>query len=191
MISANADESKNNSAAVVSCSASDECLESPGGGGSMPDADLNECLATATEALTEILVKSNNENKVDIDDDTNGNAPLLTAVKHLPNVSSSSTQTDCPPSSSCCCNEWNCWKSAEDHMERRNGGTVQCQSNRCCHHRRKKPGETTQDSNICECDATKYSKSWRELRKSTTNKRSNVLCRFQNCGKRNSVAKPA
>lgn len=183
-----------------STTSSNECLES----GSVPDADLTESLATATEALTEILVKSNVEHEtLNGVQDTNGNeAPFL---KHHPNVSSSSTQTECPPSSSChscCCKKWNCWKSTEDKKERSSSNssiaatTIQCQSSTscCCHHRRKKANtsisgncssssETTRDNNIntCECTASKYSKSWRELRKTTNNKRANVICRFQSC----------
>ncbi|XP_025409966.1 lateral signaling target protein 2 homolog isoform X2 [Sipha flava] len=182
-----------------STASTNECLESS----SVPDADLTESLATATEALTEILVKSN----VDHDhrngtQDTNGNeAPLL---KQYPNVSSSSTQTECPPSSSyhsCCCKEWNYWKSAEDKQERCGSNnsvsvtTIQCQSSTscCCHHRRKKvtttttgscssSSETAQDKiNSCECTVSKYSKNWRELRKTTSNKRANIICRFQSC----------
>lgn len=182
-----------------STTSSNECLES----GSVPDADLTESLATATEALTEILVKSNveHENRNSAQD-TNGNESPI--PKQHPNVSSSSTQTESPPSSSyhsCCCKEWNCWKSAEDKKERCSSNssvaTVQCQSSnsRCCHHRRKKANttstgscssggsETAQDNKInnCECTVSKYSKSWRELRKTTNNKRVNVICRFQSC----------
>lgn len=177
-----------------------ECLESS----SVPDADLTESLATATEALTEILVKSNiDHDHRSATQDTNGNeAPLL---KQHPNVSSSSTQTESPPSSSfhsCCCKEWNYWKSAEDKQERCSSNssvavtTIQCQSttNRCCHHRRKKAttsttgscsssSETTQDNKInnCECTISKYSKNWRELRKTTSIKRANIICHFQSC----------
>lgn len=185
IISTNTNDLQNNELkSPVSPAASDECLESS----SVPDADLTESLATATEALTEILVKTSiNENKINNKViDTNGNT---SATTKYPNVSSSSTQTECPPSSSyhtCCCKEWNCWKSAEDQKERCNGN-VQCQSSRCCHHRRKKVNstETVQEKTNCECNVSKYSKNWRELRK-TTNKRSTVHCRFQSCNNRNS-----
>lgn len=179
--------------------------------GSVPDSDLTESLATATEVLTEILVKKSGV-------DTNGNESLL--PKYHPNVSSSSTQTECPSSSSyhvCCCKEWNCWKlsssSSADNKrgQQRCGGdnslpvatgmavVVQCQSsNRCCHHRRKKTSggsiELIHQDKIDHCEyntvATKYSKSWRELRKTTNNRRSSnmQICRIQSCNNRS--AKP-
>lgn len=192
----------------VVTSNNDECPESVG---SMPDADLTECLATATEALTEILVKTS------CGLDTNGNdssSPL--PLKHHPNVSSSSTQTECPPSSSfhhvCCCKEWNCWKlssssssSVDGKKDQRcitNGSSVttgtmvvvQCQStSRCCHHRKKKflGNETSYQDKIRQCGCntvtTKYSKSWRELRKLNNNRRANMqICRFQSCNNRSS-----
>lgn len=191
-----------------------ECLESVG---SVPDADLTESLATATEVLTEILVKTNIDNRnCNGLMDTNGNDTLLSVPspptfssplkQQHPNVSSSSTQTECSPSSSylhvCCCKEWNCWKSAaDDKKEKCNSSTTSSvlayqSTSRCCHHRRKKTNgdtgsccssgsETTPDKiNSCECTVTtKYSKSWRELRKNTNNKRSSMICRFQSCNR--------
>jgi len=91
---------------------------------SVPDADLTECLATATEALTEILVKTNvvvvdlqdNQNDNDLVD-TNGNKTPTLPSRQNPNVSSSSTQTECPPPlgscHSCCCTDWNHWKQRQ------------------------------------------------------------------------------
>lgn len=193
----------------------DECLES----GSVPDSDLTESLATATEALTEILVKNSGAVV-----DTNGNeSPLL---KYHPNVSSSSTQTECPSSSSyhiCCCKKWNCWKlssSSSASLANNNkreqqrtmcGGdssslsvaatgmavVVQCQSsNRCCHHHRRKKTsgvDVLRQDKIKRCEyntvSTKYSKSWRELRKTTNNRRSSnmQICRIQqSCNNRSS-----
>ncbi|CAH1713115.1 unnamed protein product [Aphis gossypii] len=213
--------------------------------GSMPDADLTESLATATEALTEILVKSTNMERemgrnngggaavvVVVVQDDNGNenvpSPQLNPAKQLhatPNVSSSSTQTECPPSSSyrvCCCNNWNRWKSTTIDNKRDRSSSIRCQSpsgvrggggnGRCCHHhhRRKKTNTTVAASNRCggneSCSSsssggetkardkvtvvaavsTKYTKSWRELRKATSSdgKRSAevVICRLQTTG---------
>lgn len=210
--------------------------------GSVPDADLTESLATATEALTEILVNTTNAQERDIgrnngggtsvvvvvvqDDNGNENVPSsqLNSPKpqhYTPNVSSSSTQTECPPSSSylvCCCNDWSRWKSASLDNKRERVSSVRCQSpssggRRCCHHlhRRKKTNATaTAASNQCggneSCSSssssgetksrekvtvvatvsTKYSKSWRELRKATSadGKRSAevVICRLQATG---------
>ncbi|XP_022177021.1 lateral signaling target protein 2 homolog [Myzus persicae] len=204
--------------------------------GSTPDADLTESLATATEALTEILVKSTNLEReisrnnggggasvvVVVVQDDNGNenvpSPKLHPIKQHqapPNVSSSSTQTECPPSSSyrlCCCNNWNRWRSAAVDNKRclspSSGGGGS--GRRCCHHhhRRKKTNTTAAASNrsggnescsssssssgetkawekvpVVTAVSTKYSKSWRELRKATSadGKRSAevVICRLQ------------
>lgn len=169
---------------VADSTASDnnECsLES----GSVPDADLTECLATATEALTEILVKTNVI--VELQDscmvDTNGNETLPLPPRQHPNVSSSSTQTECPPPlsscHSCCCTEWNCWKplqsatddanlelcSSSSSSSSSNGSStvisIQCQSatgSHCCSHhmhRRKKVSNAT--SNCC-CEPIKEKK---------------------------------
>lgn len=117
---------------TTSSNDSNDCLDV----GSMPDADLTESLATATEALTEILVKSA-ANILAPQDVANGN----TLPKQHPNVSSSSTQTECPPSSSyhlCCCNkEWNCWKlAANDKIV--NEKRCDNESNKCCQHNRRK-----------------------------------------------------
>jgi hypothetical protein len=209
--------------------------------GSIPDADLTESLATATEALTEILVKSTNlEREINrnnssgaavvlvVVQDDNGNENVLSPQLHPtkqhhapPNVSSSSTQTECSPSSSyrvCCCNNWNRWKSATVDNKRDRSSSVRCLSlssggggsdRRCCHHhhRRKKTNATAVASNrsgdnvscsssssssetkprekvpIVSAVSTKYSKSWRELRKATSadGKRSAevVICRLQ------------
>lgn len=205
--------------------------------GSMPDADLTESLATATEALTEILVKTNLEREiirnngsgaavvVVVVQDDNGNENVLSPQFHStkqhhapPNVSSSSTQTELPSSSYrvCCCNNWNRWKSATTDNKRDRSSSVRCLSpsgggasdRRCCHHhhRRKKTNATTAASNrsggnessssssgetkarekkvpIVTAVSTKYSKSWRELRKATSadGKRSAevVICRLQ------------
>jgi len=240
IISTNTNDLQNNelkipiSSVVSTTTTSDnECsLESS----SVPDADLTESLATATEALTEILVKTNvvelndNQNSDNIID-TNGNELSLLSPKQHPNVSSSYTQTECPPSMgschACCCTEWNRWKQLqsaadENKLETCSGSSsssssnsstaaisVQCQSvtsNRCCSHhihKRKKAlnvsssrcSEIIKDKNINNCDcgtvisSTKYSKSWRELRKSSKipNKRSsNMICRFQSCNSRSS-----
>lgn len=189
--------------------------------GSLPDADFTESLVTATEALTEILVNTTA--------DTNGNnASLPPQPKHYPNMSSSSTQTECTTQSSsyrvCCCKEWNCWKasaaeSCRNERENDDGSSVattiittvttvaavQCSQSagsQCCHrHRRKKSGGCNISSNEtaardgCSCTIaangpSKYTKSWRELRKTTSNgnikRPSNVqLCRFQSCNNRN------
>ncbi|XP_060881431.1 lateral signaling target protein 2 homolog [Metopolophium dirhodum] len=205
--------------------------------GSMPDADLTESLATATEALTEILVKSTNLEReiirnnssgaavvVVVVQDDNGNENVLSPQLHPtkqhhapPNVSSSSTQTELPSSSYrvCCCNNWNRWKSATVDNKRDRSSSVRCLSpssggggsgRRCCHHhhRRKKTNAIAASSNqsgsgssssssseiksrekvpVVTAVSTKYSKSWRELRKatSTDGKRSAevVICRLQ------------
>jgi len=222
-----------------------DCSGLESSSGSMPDADLTESLATATEALTEILVKSTNVERemgrnngggaavvVVVVQDDNGNenvpSPQLNPAKQLhatPSVSSSSTQTECPPSSSyrvCCCNNWNRWKSTTVDNKRDRSSSVRCQSpsgvrgggcsGRCCHHhhRRKKTNTTVAASNRCggneSCSSssssgetkardkvtvvaavsTKYTKSWRELRKATSvdGKRSAevVICRLQTTG---------
>lgn len=218
-----------------------DCGSLESSSGSMPDADLTESLATATEALTEILVKSTNiEHEIDRnngsdasmvmmvvqDDNGNENVPLpqpYSAKQYhaTPNVSSSSTQTECPSTSSyrvCCCNNWNRWKSAIVDNKRERPSSVKClspsgggggSSRRCCHHhhRRKKTHATVAASNrnggneSCSSSSssgetksrekipavtaisTKYSKSWRELRKATSadGKRSAevVICRLQ------------
>lgn len=195
--------------------------------GSVPDAVLTESLATATEALTEILVKPAAGHQ-----DANGNDATVSPqpdVKRHPNVSSSSTQTECPPSSSyrvCCCKEWNCWTAAAaaaaDNGDKSGGGSVRCNgqcsqpssTRLCCHHHRRKKvnsggGTTTttallHDKTVtaagCECGAvsSKYSKSWRELRKSSSalpahNKRPGsgpMICRFQSCNNNRSNSKP-
>jgi len=207
--------------------------------GSMPDADLTESLATATEALTEILVKSTNLEReiirnngsgtavvVVVVQDDNGNENMLSPQLHptklhhvTPNVSSSSTQTELPSSSYrvCCCNNWNRWKSATVDNKRDRSSSVRCLSpssggggsgRRCCHphHRLKKTNATAASSNrsggndscsssssgeirarekvpVVTAVSTKYSKSWRELRKATSadGKRSAevVICRLQ------------
>ncbi|XP_029345585.1 lateral signaling target protein 2 homolog isoform X2 [Acyrthosiphon pisum] len=208
--------------------------------GSMPDADLTESLATATEALTEILVKSTNLEReiirnngsgaavvVVVVQDDNGNENVMSPQLHPtkqhhapPNVSSSSTQTELPSSSYrvCCCNNWNRWKSATVDNKRDRSSSVRCMSpssggggsgRRCCHHhhRRKKKNATATSSNrvigndscssssssgeikarekvpVVTAVSTKYSKSWRELRKATSvdGKRSAevVICRLQ------------
>lgn len=197
-------ELKNHPVSSTAMSNNNECLES----GSVPDSDLTESLATATEALTEILVKKSGM-------DTNGNESLP-LPKYHPNMSSSSTQTECPSSSSyhvCCCKEWNCWNlsssssangkreqqrcDGDDSLPKATGMAVvvQCQSsNRCCHHRRKKTlesgVETIHQEKINHCKynvvSTKYSKSWRELRKTTNSKRSSnmQICRIQSCNSR-------
>ncbi|KAL5232871.1 hypothetical protein ACI65C_000281 [Semiaphis heraclei] len=210
--------------------------------GSMPDSDLTESLATATEALTEILVKSANLER-EISRNNGGGAAVVVVVvqddngnenvpskqhnppkqHHVPpNVSTSSTQTECPPSSSyrvCCCNNWNRWKSTTEDNKRDRSSSIRClspssggdgSSRRCCHHhhRRKKTNATTTTSNrsggndscssssssssetkarekvpVVTAVSTKYSKSWRELRKatSTDGQRSAevVICRLQ------------
>lgn len=191
--------------------------------GSVPDNVLTESMmVSATEVLTEILVKPAVGRQ-----DSNGNdatAPQSDA-KRYPNVSSSSTQTECSPSSSyrvCCCKEWNCWKSVAAAATTGDGdksGSARCSgqcgqpsSTRpyCHHHRRKKANsggtsaallhDKTVTAAGCECGAvsSKYSKSWRELRKSSTgppahNKRSGgqgVICRFQSCNNNRNSSKP-
>ncbi|VVC41073.1 Zinc finger, FYVE/PHD-type,FYVE zinc finger,Zinc finger, FYVE-related,Zinc finger, RING/FYVE/PHD-type [Cinara cedri] len=194
----------------------DDRLES----GSVPDSDLTESLATATEALTEILVKKTTvieqhpENCVVVVVDSNGNnnndMPSSPVIPKQPNVSSSSTQTECTASHVCCCsNEWKCWKSTAADINGSSGtaavSSVQCQcqstASRCCHrHRRKKTvaarvscssssemanmsGDKINNSCQCTVVVPKYSKSWRELR---NKQRSNVICRFQTCNNRSS-----
>ncbi|XP_050532114.1 lateral signaling target protein 2 homolog [Daktulosphaira vitifoliae] len=164
----------------VSSSTANECIESS----SVPDADLTECLATATEVLTEILVKTNlniESENLNITLDSNGN----NSVAKIPNVSSSSTQTDCPPSSSyhvCCCKEWNCWKSTGEKKEKCDG-SAQCQTSICCNHKRKKSNNDTKlENKKCDCSVSRYNKNWRELRK-VANKRTNVLCRLKVCNR--------
>lgn len=166
----------------------DDRLES----GSVPDADLTESLATATEALTEILVKKTAvvDSNGNVDNGTSGSA-----VPRQPNVSSSSTQTECTAPHVCCCsNEWSCWKSsaAADKTgpcgAAAASGSVQCQcqstASRCCRrHRRKKSVAAVSSrgsgtgmaavaggdkiNNGCRCPVVvpKYSNSWRDLRK--------------------------
>ncbi|XP_050429348.1 lateral signaling target protein 2 homolog [Adelges cooleyi] len=176
IISKTNDLQNNELKSTVASSTSNECLEST----SVPDSDLTESLATATEALTEILVKTelhNENNNINMALDSNGNN---STTKQHPNVSSSSTQTDCPPSSSvhmCCCKEWNCWKSSDDRKERCTS-SVHCQSNRCNHRRKNFDNDVIQENTNCACNVARYSKNWRELRKAT-NKRINVLSRLQ------------
>lgn len=235
IISTNTNDFQNNELKISVSSVADtttpdnnECSLEPS---SVPDADLTECLATATEALTEILVKSNvvelQDNRNGNGVDTNGNeTPMLPSKQH-PNVSSSSTQTECPPPlgsyHACCCTEWNRWKQLQSVTDDINpescsgsssgsnsssaSTSIQCQSvtgNCCCSHhmhRRKKSSniarsccsESAKDNivNNCECgtvSSTKYSKSWRELRKAanSNNKHSsNAVCRLQSCNNRN------
>lgn len=187
--------------------------------GSVPDAVLTESLATATEVLTEILVKPAAGGRQDANgNDASAQSPQPDVKRH-PNVSSSSTQTECTPSSSyrvCCCKEWNCWKAAvADNGDKSGGGGARC-NGQCGHHRRKKVNggggnATTTNAALlhdktataagCECGAvsSKYSKSWRELRKSSSapsahNKRPGsgptVICRFQSCNNRSSSKLP-
>lgn len=181
IISTNTNDFQNNElkisvSSVTDTTASDnnECSLEPS---SVPDADLTECLATATEALTEILVKSN----VELQDNRNGNGvmdtngnetPMLPSKQH-PNVSSSSTQTECPPPlgsyHACCCTEWNRWKQLQSatkdiNSESCSGSSsgsnsssaatsIQCQSvtgNRCCsHHTHRRKKASNMARNCC------------------------------------------
>lgn len=180
IMSKNTNDLQNNELKVPVSSVGDtttssESIECSLESSSVPDADLTECLATATEALTEILVKTNvvvvnlQDNRNDNDlVDTNGNETPTSPSRQYPNVSSSSTQTECPnPLGSChacCCTDWNHWKQRQSgvndkSMETFSGSSsssnsstvvadIQCQSatgNHCCGHylhRRKKTSNT-------------------------------------------------